>query len=51
MFMTIDDVQKLLPKKLEPIMEIYGFSYDQAIAIMRYFHWNEEKMQQKWFDN
>lgn len=47
----MDDVSKRLPKIIEPVTEMLGVDEDDAIAAMRYFHWNFEKLQEKWFDN
>jgi hypothetical protein len=43
-FVTIEDVQKLLPQKLEETMETLAMNSDQAIAALRHFHWNNEKL-------
>jgi hypothetical protein len=32
-------------------METLAMNQDDAIAALRYFHWNNEKLQEKWFDN
>ena len=32
-------------------METYGLNQDEAIAVLRFFHWDEEKLQESWFDN
>lgn len=32
-------------------METLAMNEDQAIAALRHFHWNNEKLQEKWFDN
>lgn len=50
-FFTINEVlTKLLPVKITNMKDAYGLDADEAIATMRYFHWNEEKMQDKWFE-
>jgi hypothetical protein len=50
-FFTINEVlTKLIPIKIANIKDAYGLNDDEAIATMRYFHWNEEKMQDRWFE-
>ena len=44
LFVTLEDVQKLIPIKVNNIKETYGLEEDAAIAILRYFHWNEERL-------
>lgn len=52
MFFTIDDIiNKMLPSKIGNIQEAICLSPDEVMAVMRHFKWNEEKMQEKWFDN
>jgi len=43
---TSDDVQKLIPAKIQEMMDETGIqmSEDDAIAVLRYFHWNTETM-------
>ena len=40
----MEDVSKRLPKILEPVTEMLGVNEDDAIAAMRHFHWNFEKL-------
>ena len=43
----------MIPAKIEKMKEETGLeiSEDDAIAILRHFHWNTETMVSKWFDN
>lgn len=44
-FFTFEDVtQKLMPVKINSVMETFGMNNDETISVMRYFHWNVEKM-------
>lgn len=49
--MTQDDVVKLIPDRLNSLKEVYGIEADDAIAMLRYFHWNQEKMLEKLIDH
>lgn len=51
-FFTINDViNKMLPRKIDNMVEQLGLDQDQTIAVMRHFHWNEERVNEKWFDS
>jgi len=41
----------MLPAKIANVQEAYCLDKDQAIAVLRHFSWDEEKMQESWFDN
>lgn len=49
--MTLQDVEKLFPEILEDTMDTLALSTDEAITALRYFHWNSEKLKEKWLDS
>lgn len=55
MFVTYEDVLKLLPVKIKVILEEYGLAEavteDQAMALLRLCKWNGERMSERWFSN
>ena len=36
---------------MQELIELLGCSYDEGIAIMRFFKWNIDKLQNEWFGN
>ena len=51
-FFTMEDIlTKAIPSKLNTIKEMLCLDDDKSMAVMRYFSWNEEKVQEEWFDN
>ena len=49
-FMTLEDVELQFPSKLSEIIDTLAITNDEAISAMRHFHWNAEKLKEKWFD-
>ena len=50
-FMTLKDIEMKFPDLLQDIMETLALSTDEAITALRYFHWNSEKLKEKWLDS
>lgn len=38
-------------KLVENIIELLGVSEDDAITALKYFEWNTEKLEERWFDD
>ena len=49
--MTFEDVESQIPSKLEETMDFLAITSDEAITALRYFHWDSEKLKDKWFDS
>ena len=40
-----------MPKKVEKARELLGLDDNTTISILRYFDWNESKMEEVWFED
>ena len=47
------EVNKLIPAKISEIKDLYGIimTDDEAIACLRYFHWNDTRLNERWFED
>lgn len=49
MVCTIESIQKRMDDKINEASEMLGLSEDDAIQVLRYFKWNQDKLQNEWF--
>lgn len=40
----------MIPTLVNKVKELYDFDDDKAIAMLRHFNWNEQKLQDKWLN-
>ena len=45
-----NDIQKRIKKKVDEVNEMFGFSEDDAMALLRNYNWNKKSLEDKWFD-
>ena len=48
---TIEHIEKRINEKVSEIKDVLGMNADQAIAVLRHFKWNMDKIQNEWFNN
>ena len=46
---TIENIEKRINEKVSELKDVLGMNADQAIAVLRYFKWNMDKIQNEWF--
>ena len=46
----VDQIRTALMKKLEEVQELFAMDSDDLMIIIRHYRWNEDKMQQEWFN-
>ena len=53
MFITVDDVQAMIPAFIKRTIDQYGLvmTDDEAICVLRAFKWDAERMVESWYDN
>ena len=47
----VDKIRSALISKLQDCHDLFELDEDDMMIIIRYYKWNEEKMQQDWFTN
>ena len=48
---TKDDIVKLLPKRMKKANEVLFLNTDDDVmSVLRYFDWNQEKMESNWYN-
>ena len=47
---NINDVEKMIPKQYQKVIDLLQNTEDEAIVIMRHFNWNYLKVEGSWFD-
>ena len=47
---TVEQIQERQMVKVNEIMDVFGFTIDQSISVLRYYKWNMDKLQNTWFD-
>jgi hypothetical protein len=45
-----ENIEKRLDEKIQEIVDLLGISKDEAVATLRYFKWDMDKIQNAWFD-
>lgn len=48
---TQEDAEGQISSQLGDVMETCNISQDEAITLMRNFHWSVDRMQDEWFSN
>ena len=53
MFMTVDEVKKMIPQNINEWRDEQGkfISEDEALACLRHFAWKFDRLNDKWFEN
>ena len=44
------DIRPALEQRIEQTRDLYGLDFDQMIILARQYRWNEDRMQQAWFE-
>ena len=47
---TIEHIEKRINEKVAELKDVLGMTPDQAIAVLRHFKWNLDKIQNEWFE-
>lgn len=50
-FITIEDVHKVIEKKVEKIQELTKLEKDHCLLLLKYFKWNIEKLESDYFSD
>ena len=48
---TVESIEKRQVEKVQELQDLLGCSLDAGIAILRYFKWNIDRLQNEWFGN
>ena len=48
---TVEEIEKRQQEKVQQVQELLNCSYDEGIAIMRFFKWNWDKFMNQWFSS
>ena len=49
--MQIEDIKPAIQRKIAEMKDLFDMNEDALIKIARYFRWNDELMETKWFEN
>jgi len=51
-FLRFDEIKRVLDHKIEELQELLDITYDEALILFHYFHWNRDKLENSdWFSN
>jgi ariadne-1 len=51
-FLKLEDIKKLIDKKIESIVDLLGTDYDEALILYHHFKWSKDQLENSdWFSN
>jgi hypothetical protein len=52
MFLTLEDMKKLIDSRVDELVDLLGTTQDIALILFHHFHWSKDKLENsEWFSH